>query len=252
LHQHEDAIIDNCIAPIELNCKFEDEQPLIDDKSSESGFTCKAQSIKIDYPKTKILKIIGNDEEIKKVSVFTSIDQSLKFLPYELAKNFANLRKIIVERSKLTALHKTDFSGFSNLKRIEIRHNNLSLIENGTFDDVTQLEHLDLSYNNIQSLPARIFMKLIHIKSLILSHNQIESFTADLLPRKNAIEVVLIDNNQLEIIETKTLRFLRKTKLIDLTGNVCIDLKFDKADKSSKSLVELSGEIDLNCSSDDL
>jgi Leucine-rich repeat (LRR) protein len=238
----ESTIIDNCIAPIEMMCN--DESP---------DQTCNAQGLAVSYPKTKVLKLVGLKEEKSAEHITTLIvsGQSIKFLPFELAKALPKLEKIVVDKSNLSSLQKGDFKDLIELKHIEIRFNNLSSISEEVFDDVKQIEHLYLPNNNIQSLPPKIFLQLVHLKSLILSNNQIAKFTADLMPRKNAIEVFMADNNELELIETKILRFLRKARIIDLSGNVCIDLKYERAESSSKALVELSGEIDLNCSSDD-
>lgn len=234
----EATIIDNCIAPVELNCKA--------DEAVANESTCWADGLAVKYPKTKILNQFDAN-----ITTFNVINQSINFLPFELYVTFPNLAEIVVERSKLTSLQRNDFKHLSVLKKIVIRYNNLTMIEAGTVDDVAQLEHLDLSFNNIQSLPVKIFAALTKVKTLILSENLLEKFTADLLPRKNAIEEFRIDHNQLEMIETKTLRFLRRAKLIDLSGNNCIDMKFDKAANTSRALVELSGEIDLNCNADD-
>jgi Leucine-rich repeat (LRR) protein len=213
----------------------------------------KAHELRIDYPKTKIQQVVGfdSDEITRSVKTFIVVDQSIKFLPFQLGQTLPKLDKIVVDRSNLTALQKHDFKGLTELRHIEIRHNNLTSIGDETFDDVTQIESLDLSSNNIRSLPSKIFLHLVHLKSLILSNNQIEKFTADLMPRKNAIEVFQVNNNELDLIETKILRYLRRAKIIDLSGNICIDLKYEKTENNSKALVELSGEIDLNCSSDD-
>ena len=237
----EERIIDNCVAPIELKCKLDQ---VLD------GLTCRAQELTINYPKNKISKLIGVNSN-HSITDLIIVRQSIEFLPFKLAQVMPNLKKIFIERSKLTSIQKNDFEGLSKLNSIEIRHNNLSTIQEGSFDDIIQLELLDLSFNNIQSLPSKIFLRLVHLKTLILSNNQLEKFLADLLPRKNAIEEFRINNNQLEIIETKTLRFLRKAKLIDLKSNVCIDVKFDKNEQGSKGLVELSGKINLNCFVDD-
>lgn len=253
LNEITEAIIDKCIAPIELTCIFEnDETNDVKAQNDESAtFVCKAQELVIEYPKTKILKFNGNESiDSSNVTVFTVTDQSIKFLPFELSKIFPDLESIIIERSKLTSLLSFDFRGLSKLKRIEIRHNNLSSIEAGTFDDISRLEFLDLSFNAIKSLPSKIFSQLVHAKTLNLSNNELETLTPDLLPRKNLIEEFLVNNNQLEMIETKILRLLRRSKKIDLTANLCIDLKYEVSDNTSKTLIELSGAIDLNCSTD--
>lgn len=111
---------------------------------------------------------------------------------------------------------------------------------------------MNLASNNIRRLPNKLLNQLNRLKILIWSDNFLKKFTASLLPPKNVIEELQIQNNQLELIETKTLRFLRKAKLIDMTENICIDMKYEKSQNNSRALVKLSGETDLNCSEDDM
>ena len=240
----ETQIIDSCIAPIGFHCIYE-----VGVENSETESVCKAQNLTVEFPKTKVSQIEPENNEISTTLIIDN--QSIQFLPFKLALFFPELEKLVVENSQLSSLYRHDFKNFNKLRTLEIRRNNLTFIEEGAFDEVKDIGYLDLSHNSINSLPSKIFLNLVHLRTLILSHNKIEKFTADVLPRKNSIEEFHVDNNELELIETKILRYLRKAKLIDLTENVCIDLKFDKSDEKSKSLVELSGEIDLNCSSDD-
>lgn len=244
----EAKIIDSCIEPIEMQCKAE--EPAANSENKMTGGVCKTVDIVIEYPKTKISKI--KDDFGTDVTVLSIISQQTLYLPFQLAQTFPKLVKIIVEHSKMTALMKQDFDGLKLLKHLAITFNNISFIEEATFDDVTQIEHLSLASNNIKSLPNKLFNQLNRLKILILSDNLLKKFTASLLPPKNVIEQFQIQNNQLDLIETKTLRFLRKAKLIDMTENVCIDMKYEKSKNNSRALVELSGEIDLNCSEDEM
>ena len=242
----ETKFIDNCTAQIDLYCIYEGQF----DAEPKIKKVCKAKDLIVDYPKTKVSSLGGVDSNIH-VTILKIQDQSTKYFPINLAERLPNIIKIIVERSKLTSILKEDFAGFLKLKTIEIRYNNLSTIQEGSFDDIIQLEHLDLSFNNIASLPSKIFLRLVHLKTLILSNNQLVMLSADILPRKNVIEEFRINNNQLKLIETKIMRLLQKSILIDLESNVCIDLKFHKNLQGSKTIVELSGEIDLYCSVDE-
>lgn len=244
----ETTIVDNCIAPVELNCQ----EVLIETSQNVGNYSyCRVEDLFIEYPKTKISKVNGGQGLNNSVNIFFADQQSIKYFPFQLSQQFPNLERIEIQQSKLSSLNQTDFDGFAKLAQIVMNNNNLSSISEGSFHSVPELKLLDLSSNNIVSLPAKIFIKLTRLQTLLLSNNRIFKFTADFLPRKNMIDVFRADNNQLEFIETKTLRFLRKAKLIDLTGNICIDMKFDKAENSTRALVELSGEIDLNCSADD-
>lgn len=239
----ETTIIDNCIAPVEVNCKIE--------TNKNAKNCCTAEDLFIEYPKTKISKLNGVQGLNNTVQHFLADKQSIKFFPFQLSQQFPNLERIEIQKSGLIALHGMDFDGFSKLVEIVMNGNNLSSISRGTFDAIPQLELLDLSSNNIVSLPSRIFTSLTRLHTLLLSNNRIVRFVADILPRRNVIDAMRLDNNQLEFIETKTIRFLRKAKIIDLTRNVCIDMKIAKTENSTRAFMELSGEIDLNCSADD-
>lgn len=240
----EAAIIDNCIAPVEITCETVE-------ISENVGNYCKVEDLFIEYPKAKISKLNGVQDLNNTITVFFVDKQSIKFFPFQLSQQFPDLERIEIQQSKLVALHRMDFAGFSKLTEIVINKNNFSSVSDNTFDSTPELELLDLSSNNIVALPPKIFARLTRLHTLLLSDNLIVRFTADFLPRKNMINEFRVDNNQLEYIETKTVRFLRKAKIIDLTENVCIDMKFAKTENSTRALVELSGEIDLNCSADD-
>jgi len=244
----EAKVIDSCIEPIELQCKAE--ELAADKENKNAGGVCKAVDLVIEHPKTKISMV--KEGIATEVTTLTISSQQILFLPFQLAQTFPILEQLIVEHSKVTALMKQDFIGLKLLKHVAITFNNISYIEDATFDDVTQIQYLSLASNNIKSLPNKLFSHLNFLKILILSDNMLTKFTASLLPPKNAIEEFHIQNNQLEMIETRTLRFLRKAKLIDMTENICIDLKYEKSRNNSRALVELSGEIDMNCSEDDM
>ena len=250
LNEIDGEIIDHCIAPIELTCQDAvDNQITVQKNGNEK--TCEVQNLTIFFPKTKISKIV-NDFKTEDSAIFSVVGQQMKFLPFQLNKSFPKLQKIIVERSQLTALNKIDFEGLKALKNITITFNNISTIGQGAFDEVPQIDYLNLASNNIKTLPNNIFVKLTHMKILILADNQLTRIHANLLPRKNSIENFQVQNNELDTIETKILRALRKATLVNLSGNVCIDLKYEKSENSSRALIELSGEIDLNCSEEEV
>lgn len=244
----EKAIIENCVAPVELSCIFTDDQMSLSETASLDGYMCKAEKFSIDYPKSKILKLNGNHQsksDIKGVIIFAAIDQAMKFLPISLAKSFPSLETMLIDRSKLTSLHEHDFAGFDKLKNIYIRYNKIILIEEETFGDVTQVEFIDLSSNEIETLPRKIFSKLLRLKTLILSNNLLVKLTFDLIPRHNAITDFQADNNKLEAIDTKIMKALRKAKVINLSSNICIDLKFNGA--ADKSFAEFFAKVDIAC-----
>ena len=113
------------------------------------------------------------------------------------------------------------------------------MIDPGVFDDVPQLEPLNLSSNHIETLPEMIFAQLVQLKTLDLSDNHLQSFVSELLPLNNVIEEFHIKNNEIKKTDLANLRNLKKVKIIDLTDNYCIDLKYEKGKTDAKSFPEL-------------
>ena len=164
---------------------------------------------------------------------FSVIDQHIAFLPFQLGKTFTNLHILVVVQSKLTALNQRGFEGLTNLKGTTIVNNNI------LFDDVPQLVHLNLSSNNIQTLPEMIFVKLAQLKTLNISDNRLQSFLFELLPMNNVIEEFHIKNNEPQNISLVHAKSLKKVKIINLSDNICIDLKSEKGKSDSKTITEL-------------
>ena len=235
LKEIKDRLIEDCTALVEIECFWL--EPDTDIYFHEEDFDCVAVNLTIVHHKTKISQLkrqIGYDS-----SIFSVIDQHIEFLPHELSETFANLHILVVVRSKLSALRQRDFEGLTNLKNITIVSNDILLIEPGMFDDVPQLEILNLSSNNIKTLPEMIFAKLAQLKTLNLSDNKLQSFFSEFLPLNNVIEEFYIKNNELKQISSTVYMELKKSKIIDLTDNVCIDFKYDEGKTDSKTLTQL-------------
>ena len=91
-----------------------------------------------------------------------------------------------------------------------------------------------------------IFVKLAQLKTLNLSDNRLQSFVTELLPLSNVVEEFHINNNELQKITLVNSMNLKRVKIIDLTDNICIDLKYEKDKAGSKTLPELFGAL-RNC-----
>ena len=247
LKEIEDNITDNCVAPIEIECYDDDDQPFTNETQRNREHTCMAQNVVVKYPKTKISPL-KNDAGAS-TSILYVQNQQMLFLPFEMHKIFIKLNVIIVENSLLTTLSKHDLEGLKDLKNISITGNNISMIGEGAFDDVPQLEVLILSSNNIQSLPSKLFGKLKNLQVLKLSDNKLKRFAAEVLPPKSVIKEFNIENNELEIIGQRILRYLRVATVIDFSGNDCIDFKYEKENPTT-TVAELFLQIDMNCSED--
>lgn len=247
-------IIAECIKPLQLTCSFGNEEITVNDNLSFVGYMCKADDLFIDFPQTKISKLYGVHSgklSVNDVVGFLALGQAMKFLPAQLAQILPKVGMIMIERSQLTAIQKSDFEGFKLLIKIIIRFNNLSSIDPEAFNSLARLEILDLSNNNIRFIPPRLFTKLVLLTSLNLSFNSLEKLPAELLLRKNKIQHFWLNNNELEIIDIQVMRCLRKAETVDLSSNDCIDMKYEKQ-KQTKSFAEIFTEVDVSCSPENL
>ena len=235
-------INEDCVAPVEVECFILGLDYNEVEEVREVEFDCIAVHLTIKHPNTKISKLKNKIDSDS--FTFSIIDQHIAYLPFQLSKIFTNLHIFVVVRSKLTALNQRNFEGLTSLKNITILNNNISLIVPGVFDDVPQLEYLKLSFNNIQNVPAMMFRKLIQLKILNLSDNHLTSFDTDILPPDNAIKEFYIGNNKLSEIDKKIFTVLKRAKVIDLTENFCIDMKYE----AGVNIRNVYDEIELRCS----
>lgn len=231
-------ILNKCIAPIKVKCK---ENP-----SDEAR--CDVLDLKLVQRGARLL-IDGHEGKVEKLLI---VDQEMLFIPFKLSETLPKLVHLIVQQSKLTTLHKSDFEGLLLLQEIKIEQNNISLIEEGVFDTISVIKYLSLAHNNLKSLPPKIFSKLMKLETLILTGNQLEKFSVSLLPPKgNVIKDFHLQQNRLQFMNSEVLRRLRNADVIDLSNNLCINLKFFKSNaKDATTLKDLAGEIEFECAED--
>jgi hypothetical protein len=80
--------------------------------------------------------------------------------------------------------------------------------------------------------------------------NLIEILPGDMVAPTNSISEFKAARNNLKIIDQKLIKRLKKSELIDLSGNDCIDM-IHKNSSDSVSLRLLNSDISLNCTPED-
>lgn len=228
---------DKCSKPSRLCCRFL--------KLSDQDVSCRAVDFTFQNKNTKLSSVKSLDactaedslidarvisrsdnSELEDVTILEIIDETVTFLPSNLAEHFLQLTKLVVVNSKLMSLSKRDFAGLLFVNFIDVSRNELTLLEPGLFDEVP-LKHLDISSNKLVSFPTKFFEKLSELRFLNASRNDFEKLEADLFPRRNALEEIFFEqNNNLYEIDPKFFKNLRQIKIIDFTDNPCIGLRF--------------------------
>lgn len=238
-------LILNCTVEFELECRFE---LLIDD------YWCHAENVEIETPNIKLIGIKGdhiNNLLAKNVTGINVCNQTMEFLPKNVANFLPNLKKITIESSKLKKIVSQHFDGLKKVEELILKGNKLTDI-NYALDGLTDLKVLDLSHNSIFNLTESSFEKFTKLITINLSHNRLTNLALETISTKNVIEKFVLSHNQLVSIDPQIIKLLLSAKLIDFEGNVCIDNKFDATKNSEKKVMEMFGEISFKCVRDDL
>ena len=86
---------------------------------------------------------------------------------------------------------------------------------------------------------------------LSISDNQIVKLSSDLISPGNKISRFNAAGNKLIIIEQLFLKRLKKSELIDLTGNECIDTVLEKNSNNGVNIDILVTKVFLECSEEE-
>lgn len=197
-----------------------------------SQFTAIDWKISDDDSTIKSMKSVdGHVASTSAVELLITFQQTC-YLPTNLGEFFPSLEVLKVTSSGLFNVHSKIFENLSNLKTLQLKINELREIPHGTFDSLINLESLDLSFNRFESLETGLFEQQTKLQNLNLANNELKSFSIEHLPPKNAIEELYLKSNKIEIINfpAKIVRVLKAAKLIDFSGNICIDLKYAKGE----------------------
>lgn len=159
-----------------------------------------------------------------------------------------NLKKFSIKSSKLQEIGDESFEKLEKVKELVIVDNNLKGFNNKAFKLLANLEVLDMSNNFIETLPGNVFENFTNLKALNFNHNRLVKLESSrMLPRTNVIEKFEFRQNLLTLIDPQIIRDLNQVKLIDLSGNKCIDTKYDQGLNNVKKVMEVFGEIHFKC-----
>jgi hypothetical protein len=172
--------------------------------------------------------------------------------------------------NKLESIDKDAFVGLVNLVELNLAHNLLTHISPEAFASLGSLQILHLQFNQMKFLASMVFFSLnqlsyINVSSeLPLSTYDLVAFMTDICFADNHLESLFINivkpgnnivtfkaasNNNLTAIDSKLVKRLKKSQLIDFTNNSCIDAMFDSTGAVPKHV--FYSEVDLKCSSED-
>lgn len=213
----------------------------------------------------KIVKFSVFEVESEDYSIKILSNRQLFMLPPEIGAIVGNVAEVTATHLGLITLNKNAFDGLSELKILNVSHNKISTIESEVFLELESLQRLDLGqnqissieaeafsglheleelnlgYNNLEKLPPYAFESLIDLKVLILSFNKIKQLD-HMFTNINVLQEFHATNNLLERIDPLIVSDFERSKVIDLSENICIDQKFPDRCTMIELVIEVSGK----------
>lgn len=216
---------------------------------------------------SKVLKFSIFEVETDEFSGKIISNRQLYILPPNIGKIVTNVSRFEASNVGLLAVNQNAFDGMDQLKVLNLSRNQISLIESKTFLNLTELKILDLSFNQIEiievkafedfneleqlnlehnllsMLPSDTFESLLNLRILILSYNKIRELNDEIFTGINVVEEFYINNNELEVVNPKIVSDFETSKIIDFSGNFCIDQRFP----DNLTMVQLAIEVSEKC-----
>lgn len=217
---------------IDLNCKM-------------SENTCEAVSLKILSDDMTVGDLIiqnGVRTSNNYVERLTIFNQQTVFLPNNLSSIFKNLRELVLVNSGFEEIKDTTLLNF-NLTRLVLTQNQLTRISSKAFQSANSLKSLDLSRNQISSIESGAFESLINLETLNLNQNRLQELEDKIFKNLKFLSFLFLSQNQLKFIPYQFVPNEISLKVVDFTGNECVNLMFPQT-----KLIQVKEKISKDCS----
>lgn len=205
-------------------------------------YGCSVEKLKITNSNEVISRFnkILDPEKSKSSVEFVFINkQFTSHLPVGLPKTFPNIRILLVHKSDLEFLQKSDFTDLMHLKALSLNDNKIEFITEDVFENLYNLEALSLAHNNLRILPQNIFQPLPNLKRISLNNNHLKKIDSALFKNNIMLEMIALHNNELHMIGPNLLNSLRNLKEVWFINNKCINEHFPKTTSMQKLIIKI-------------
>jgi Leucine-rich repeat (LRR) protein len=216
----------------------------------------------------KIEKLDGNlFIGLKKMRILKLHKNKLQQLPLQIFKNLVALTDLSLGNNEIKEVDVHTFIGLGKLEDLSLCFNNLEHLLPGLFRDLSSLKELALCWNSIKELDENLFAGLKDLRELNLIGNQLKTLPEKLFDDLTSLEVLNLERNPIESLKehlfknngnleklklsgkiskmsNKMFSHLKKLRLLDLLGNVCISLEI----RDHNSNIAFTEEILIPCS----
>lgn len=151
-----------------LHCKF-------DDYIYEGNYRCEVENLNITKRNEIVSEVSGNHISARRsnanVIILSINDQTVHYLPQNLALFFPNLLYLTINKSDLKEITKNELKDFKQLRNIAVRGNDIVSLPGDLFEYNSQLTNIAFPTNKIRVIGRDIFKALTSLESVNLIRN---------------------------------------------------------------------------------
>ena len=138
--------------------------------------------------------------------------------------NLKSLKRLILDKNKLTTLNPNLFNGLKWLRELSIQKNELKDLQRRIFSDLVDLNELDLARNNLDNLDKTVFTNLRNLTKLYLNINHLTILPTELFRGMINLEYLNLRGNRLVLLQDNAFRENIKLANLILQNNALLSL----------------------------
>lgn len=168
-----------------LHCKF-------DDYLYDGNYKCEVENLRITARNEIVSEVSGTHISARRtnadVIILSIEDQTVHYLPKDLARFFPNLMYLTINKSGLKEITKNDLKDFPKLRNIAVRANDIENLPGDLFENNLQLAHVGFPTNKIKTIGRDVFKSASSLESVNFLRNECISQQAN---NREAIEEMM-------------------------------------------------------------
>jgi len=202
----------------------------------EGNYDCYVKDFTLDSPHVEVNSVIGNHVNVKTLEkVFYIVIngmESIDYLPNNVGHFFPNLDSIVIHRSNLKVIERSNFESMPDLTSLDISFCPIAELHEDAFNDLQNLTELSLHNLSLVTLPQKLLWKLEELDELDLSHNIFEHFPDNFFSDdlSSSLTWLSLSFNRITILQERLLWNLENLHDLNLSNNLieCIPSDFLK------------------------
>lgn len=163
------CIISPATFALTLQCKF-------DDYIYDGNYKCEVENLRITARNEIVSDVSGTHISARRsnadVIILSIEDQTVHYLPKDLARFFPNLLYLTINKSGLKEITRNDLKDFPKLRNIAVRANDIENLPGDLFENNLELSHVGFPTNKIKTIGKDILKTATSLESVDFRRNE--------------------------------------------------------------------------------